>query len=113
MSVLIDSPEPDEARLLGFRSLRESAMPAMPRHSVIRPHGTIIITDPDLPHEVQRDTLQCCHCQAIWIVSPGSGRRRGFCTKCNQVTCGAGTCGHCLPFEKKLELYEAGKITSL
>jgi hypothetical protein len=88
-------------------------MPSTPRSSVIHPHGTIIIVDPDAPREVQLDTLQCCHCQRIWVVQPGSGKRRGFCLKCNQVTCGSEACGECVPFEKKIELYEAGKIRTL
>lgn len=84
-----------------------------PRHSNPKPHGTIIITDPDAPQEIHRDTLQCCHCQRIWVVEPGSGKQRGFCLKCNQVTCGSKECGECVPFEKKIELYEAGKIRIL
>ncbi len=83
------------------------------RHGVLRPHGVGILADPDLPHEVQRDHLQCCHCQRVWVVEPGSGKKRGFCSKCNQVTCGAMECETCIPFEKKLELYEKGKLTSL
>ena len=82
---------------------------AILRHSVLKPQGTIIITDPDLPHEVQRDAMQCVHCQAVWIVKPGSGIKRGFCTRCNRVTCGRPECDVCLPFEKQCDLIEAGK----
>ena len=88
-------------------------MPSTPTHSVRNPHSVIIINDPDLPHEIQIDLLHCCHCQYAWRVEPGSGKRRGYCLKCNQVTCGGETCGECMPFEKKLALYEAGKISSL
>lgn len=86
---------------------------SIPRHSVLRPHSTIIVVDPDQPHEQQYDCLQCAHCQFTWVVSPGSGRRRGFCLKCNQVTCGAKGCEECIPIEKRITLYEAGKIASL
>jgi hypothetical protein len=86
---------------------------SIPRHGKVHPHGLVIINDPDLPHEVQMDTLQCCHCNCIWVVHKGSGRRRGFCTNCKQVTCGSPQCVPCIPFEKKLDLYEAGKIRTL
>jgi hypothetical protein len=59
------------------------------------------------------DTLQCPHCQAHFQVVPGSGRRRGFCMRCNAPHCGAKECFTCVPFEKKLELYEKGKIRDL
>ena len=88
-------------------------MPSTKSHSVLRPHGTIIITDPALNAEIHMDTLHCCHCQRCWVVAPGSGKRRGFCLKCNRVTCGAPGCGDCVPIEKRLELYEAGKRATL
>lgn len=83
------------------------------KHGVLRSHGTILIADPDRPHEVQRDTLQCCHCQRVWVVHPGSGRRRGFCLKCNGPTCGAESCGECVPIGKRIELFEQGLRASL
>lgn len=84
-----------------------------PKHSVLKPHGILIINDPALPHEVQIDYLKCVHCGRMWRVEPGSGRRRGFCTRCMQVTCGNPACEACVPEERKLELLEAGKIPSL
>jgi hypothetical protein len=83
------------------------------KHGVLRPHGVGIINDPDRPQETQFDTLQCCHCQETWQVRPGSGRRRGFCARCNQVTCGGPGCEECVPFARKIELYEQGKLASL
>ncbi len=86
-------------------------MPSTPTHSVLRPHGVILISDPDLPHEVQIDVMTCVHCQQAWIVRPGSGRVRGFCTRCHGVTCGSRACCECAgPMEKRVELYEAGKL---
>jgi hypothetical protein len=58
-------------------------------------------------------TLQCCHCNKHFISRPGSGARRAFCMKCMQVTCGDPRCDECTPFAKKLDLYEAGKLTEL
>ena len=67
--------------------------------------GYLIITDPD--GTIERDTLQCCHCNKHYIVRPGSGKRRGWYTLCAQATCGAEHCLPCVPFEKKLESIEA------
>jgi hypothetical protein len=59
------------------------------------------------------DTLRCVHCGHVWIPIKGSGRKRGYCTKCNGVTCGAHKCDTCYPFEKQLEDYEKGKLNVL
>ena len=69
------------------------------QHSVLRPKGTLIITDWDGCVE-EHDTLQCCHCGAHWVVSPGSGRRRGWCMKCGDVTCGEQRCDQCTPYKR-------------
>lgn len=84
-------------------------MASTPTHSVLRPHGILIVTDVD-GKEYQADCLTCCHCRRAWVVKPGSGIRRGFCTKCQKVTCGSPECDACLPAEKRLDLFEAGKI---
>jgi hypothetical protein len=76
--------------------------------SVRKPNGHIIIEG----HEVA-DTLKCCHCGHIWIPIKGSGRVRGWCTKCNAVTCGSQECHTCYPFDKKIEDYEKGKLKIL
>lgn len=85
----------------------------MPRQTKLRPAGHIIIDDPDLPHPVQMDLLQCVHCQFMWVVQPGSGRRRGWCFKCGGPTCGADKCMECGAIERRTDLYEAGKIVDL
>jgi hypothetical protein len=72
--------------------------------SVARPHGTLILTG--LDGEKQFDTLQCCHCSQHFVIIPGSGRKRGFCRCCMQVTCGAEACDRCVPFEKQMEAIE-------
>lgn len=76
-------------------------------HIAKRPDGYIAISYED-GHVVERDTLQCVHCGAHFIVEPGSGRRRGFCLKCGGPTCGRPGCDSCTPFEKKLEALEEG-----
>jgi hypothetical protein len=76
-------------------------------NTVLRPSGTIIITDPDLG-VIMADTLQCCHCGAHWTVVKGSGRERGFCLKCMGPTCGP-NCLECVPQEQWLENSEKGR----
>jgi hypothetical protein len=68
-----------------------------------------IITDLNTG-SVVATTKQCCHCGNHFISKKGSGKMRGWCTKCSAITCGKIKCCVCVPFEKKLELAEAGKI---
>ncbi|KKM94628.1 hypothetical protein LCGC14_1196420 [marine sediment metagenome] len=62
---------------------------------------------------VEHETLQCVHCQRHWVKQPGSGNKRGFCRNCMGPLCGDEKCGPCIPFEKKLDLYEAGRLAVL
>jgi len=62
-------------------------------------------------HEVA-NTLQCVHCGHHWVSLKGSGRKRGFCLNCMGPVCGP-RCYDCIPFLKKLDLYEAGKLKVL
>lgn len=74
-----------------------------------RTSGYVLITDPDAPHGLveEGETLSCAHCQAIWVVKPGSGTKRGWCFNCNAALCGKGQClSACVPFEKAIELME-------
>lgn len=69
------------------------------------PDGYIIIDGQEVA-----STKQCPHCQMHFVSVKGSGKIRGFCTKCMAVTCGKIACNICVPFEKKLEEFEKGKI---
>lgn len=73
-----------------------------------RVKGHIEICGPLLPGQEPRgDTMMCVHCQKHWIIEPGSGMKRGFCLRCNGVTCGKQACETvCIPFEKALEMTE-------
>lgn len=53
-------------------------------------------------------TLTCCHCQHAWVLVKGSGKARGFCTRCMGYTCGAPACLGCVPAEQRLENIEKG-----
>lgn len=78
-------------------------------HSTLHPHGQAEWADRESDRKVVRDCLQCCHCALQFYVTPGSGKRRGFCTCCGDVTCGAAKCQECSHWRKKLELIESGR----
>ena len=76
--------------------------------STKNPHGVIVVNGMNVA-----DTKQCCHCDGHFIVQKGSGRKRGWCKNCHEVHCGGPKCWVCVPFEKKMDLLEAGKILEL
>ena len=81
--------------------------PLVLEHSVRRPSGYLIITEPESPPQ-EGETLSCVHCQYTWKVQPGSGRKRGFCFRCNGVTCHKKGCNaRCIPLEQAIERMEA------
>lgn len=55
------------------------------------------------------ETLSCEHCQRTWVVRKGSGKVRGFCTRCMGYTCGNPACEACVPAERRAENVEAGR----
>lgn len=54
----------------------------------------------------EHDTVQCVHCGCHWVVKPGSGTERGWCTSCHGPHCGSRQCFTCKPLEKWLEEVE-------
>jgi len=77
--------------------------------SARKPHGVFLDED----GRELADTLQCCHCGGHFLVIKDSGKVRGFCMECDAVTCGSPRCHECLPFEKRMRLFEQGKIKDL
>ncbi len=71
--------------------------------------GTLISTPLDGGPPVVQDTVQCCHCGAMWVVSPGSGNERGFCSRCHGFVCGRHCAGTCVPLEQWFENLEKGR----
>ena len=55
----------------------------------------------------EADTYNCCHCQYVVRIQPGSGKQRGYCTLCTAPTCGGEHCLECKPFMKMIEELEA------
>lgn len=78
----------------------------MGNYSAPRPHGYGLWAGEG--RDLERDSLRCCHCGTHFWVTPGSGKARGFCTRCGAVTCGAPTCAACVPLEQQLENKEQG-----
>lgn len=70
--------------------------------------GYILIVDEKGFREM--DTKACPHCGGHFIVIPGSGKIRHFCQMCNAPTCDNAKCWEHSPFQKRLELVEAGKL---
>ena len=71
---------------------------------VQKPSGYIVVDGQEVAH-----TLQCRHCGTHWIPMKGSGRVRGFCTKCNGVLCGADHCmRYHVPQEAMLDFQDGG-----
>lgn len=65
---------------------------------VRKPAGGIIV---DGAHVA--DTVQCCHCNAHFVMRTGSGTTRGWCRNCQGMVCGP-KCAVCTPFEQRLDL---------
>jgi len=53
-------------------------------------------------------TKQCVHCGGHFVSVKGSGVTRGYCMRCNGITCGSSTCDSCLPFELQLDMVDRG-----
>jgi hypothetical protein len=71
---------------------------------VRKPSGYILMDGKEVAH-----TLQCGHCGAHWVPIKGSGRVRGFCSKCNKVLCGAEKClRYHIPIEVQLDFQDGG-----
>ncbi len=79
----------------------------MARLSLLKPNGYMVTTDP-VGGISEADTLQCVHCGCHWRVEPGSGKVRGYCTRCNGPICGP-KCQQCVPAEQQLENIEQGR----
>lgn len=74
------------------------------KHSLLRPSGVLVGKD-DSGNEFQRDTIRCVHCQRHAKWQEG---KFGWCPRCAAFICPRKECSHCLHWERKLELLEAG-----
>lgn len=68
--------------------------------------GLSTFTGPDGTVEIK--TFTCCHCNRIFDVPPKDSPETGFCSQCHAREClRCARKNKCVPFEKKLERYEA------
>lgn len=81
---------------------------ASERHVKGRASGIGIIQYVDGGREIQHDTVRCVHCGYTWVYEPGSGRTRGWCGRCQGITCARPCCENrgCIPMERELEFLE-------
>lgn len=70
--------------------------------------GILISTPLDGGKPVTQATVMCAHCGRHWLWQPGSGRRRGFCTRCYGYTCGSEACDCCVSVDHLIDNLEAG-----
>jgi hypothetical protein len=77
-----------------------------PLHSRI---GTLTSTPLDGGPVTTTDLVRCVHCGYCWLFVKGSGRRRGFCTRCNGLCCGRRECVErgCCHWRQQLDNLEA------
>lgn len=84
---------------------------AVYRHTVRNPNGYSISTGNK--GTIEHDTQMCVHCGQHFDVVPGSGKVRGYCMMCNGVTCGNHACLEHFPLERRMDLYEKGRLPDL
>lgn len=72
--------------------------------------GTLITTPYDGGPVIFQDTVSCIHCAYTWVWQRGSGKRRGWCTRCHGILCGRPSCAalQCCHRERQLENMERG-----
>lgn len=83
----------------------------MYEHTARNPNGYAVEVGPNGKREF--DTKQCCHCGGHFNIVAGSGRLRGFCKLCMNVTCGKPCCHEHYPIEERLDDYERGFLPDL
>ena len=81
----------------------------------VGPHaaGSVTVTE-DGAVTFEGETLRCTHCQAQWILRPGSGIERGWCFRCQGPLCGKDACAaRCRHWERELEEIEGQRNLAL
>ena len=79
----------------------------IPKHS---DGGVIVSTPLDSDKKTESPMMCCIHCGIHWAPRPGSGTRRGFCTRCNGFVCGRAACvaWGCFDRDRVCDNIEAG-----
>lgn len=75
--------------------------------TTLRPHGWLYTVGPS-GEQSEHETHQCVHCGGHFVMVRGSGKLRGYCSRCDGLVCGPG-CADCVPVEVLLENIEKGR----
>lgn len=80
------------------------------RHSAPadRKRGIIVSAPLDNDKVVERELIQCCHCQYTVVWLPGVEKGWAFCWRCFDFHCAAPRCATCRPHRQWLERKSAG-----
>lgn len=92
------------ARMRTTRAAPFSHRPEMKKYS-----GELITTPHGSDKAIRHGTLSCVHCQRTWVHTPGSGKVRGWCGRCNGPICSAECAEKCVPLEQMIENIEHGR----
>jgi hypothetical protein len=75
---------------------------------MFRPGGYACVVEPDKPTQ-EFDTFTCAHCNRVTHVKPRARPQDigGLCKQCMGLICPACVGQPCVPFEQKLQAWEA------
>jgi hypothetical protein len=75
----------------------------------MKENGYYELTDPGSDKVYKRAaTTMCVHCGGHFEATPGSGRIRGFCYRCNGAICSFACAQKCVPRLQRIINMEAG-----
>lgn len=75
-----------------------------------RKRGVLVSTPDDSDRVVERELIQCCHCQFTKAFELGDEKTWGLCWRCNDFHCPRKTCREkCVPVRQWLQNKAEGK----
>jgi hypothetical protein len=94
----------------GYLVVDHSNSPGLTLEDVAHVPGAIAV---GAGRKMERDVMNCSHCQRAIVLQPLRVRDRGYCPKCNHYICdGCETIrvrtGACVPFVRLADIVQAG-----
>lgn len=72
--------------------------------------GVLVSTPSDSDKAVEREVIQCCHCQFTQVWTPGIEKGWGLCWRCHDFRCPKPACRmKCVPIRQWLENMHRGR----
>lgn len=72
--------------------------------------GVLISSDRDRDRVVERELIQCCHCQFTKVFELGDEKQWGVCWRCNDWHCNKPSCvKKCVPVRQWLQNMHLGR----